>query len=762
MGAIANFLPCMLFSRLKSIAFLGLIALLAGGFWSCSQHSNGSVSKGYHNLTAHFNAYVMARDDIDEVERYLFKNRQDNYNETLPILLPLDSNATQPVRAQLDDAIKKASLVAERHQNSKWVDDAYVLIGKTRLYRQDLPNAIEVFKYVNTKGTDDDDKHEALIYLMRAYTESGDFPNGLTVAEYLRTQPLNKANTREFYLTKAYLHQRRGEPLVAAGILDATFPFLDKSETTARLHLIAGQLYESAGKSAQATDHFQKVLRTRPNYDQEFFANIYLMQADGNDAKQLARNGERFEEMLNDRKNSDLKDKIYFTMGRADVRRGNYDRALANFNKAVQTGLTNTAQVPLTYAEMGNLYFEKKRNYAKAQAYYDSALALLPQNHAGYATLANRKKSLDEFVNNQTTIEREDSLQRMAQLNPAALDQLLDKLIDQREKEDAAQAELARAVTGRSNLSGAQATNSDLAPNDRWVLYNPVQLAQGRQEFMQVWGNRPLADDWRRQNKDASQAVAAENSPLNGANPANATNPATPLPAAGTRPPVANTLNQRRAKKDELYRQIPFSADALQKSNDQLEAALFRQGKLYKFQLEQPMQAITTLDRLLARFPNSSYKPEAYYLMHLSAEQAGKPSPWHDKLLTEFPTSSYAKLLMAASKSSALAGGSTEAGKGGVNEIAANQTYTKLYDLYQSGNSTEALARVEAALGTFGGSKIADKLALLRIILIGRVQSVDAYRQALGEFVRDYPLSPLLSHIKERQAAAEQLTAKRK
>ncbi len=425
-------------------------------------------------------------------------------------------------------------------------------------------------------------------------------------------------------------------------------------------------------------------------------------------------------------------------------------------------GLTNTAQVPLTYAEMGNLYFEQKRDYARAQAYYDSSLALLPQNHPLYTTLANRKKSLDEFVNNQTTIDREDSLQRMAQMNPAALDQLLDKVIDQREKEDEARAELARQVTGRNNLSGAQATNSDLAPNDRWVLYNPIQLAQGKQEFMQVWGNRPLADDWRRQNKDASQAIASETSPLNGANPANATNPATPLPAAGTRPPVANTLNMRKAKKDELYRQIPFSTEALQKSNDLLESALYRQGKLYKFQLEQPTRTMAVLDRLLVRFPNSSYKPEAYYLMHLSAEQTGKPSPWRDKLLVEFPTSSYAKLLTAAGSGNGLAGGSALPGKGGVNEIAANETYNQLYAIYQSGNSTEALARIEAALGTFGGSKIADKMALLRIILIGKIKGVDAYQQALGEFVRDYPLSPLLSHIKERQAAAEQLSAKRK
>lgn len=734
-----------------------------GGLLSCSQQSNGTISKGYHNLTAHFNAYVMARDDIDEVERYLFKNRKDNYNEPLPILLLLDSNATQGVRAQLDDAIKKASLVAERHQNSKWLDNAYILVGKTRLYRQDLPNAIEVFKYVNTKGTNDDDKHEALIYLMRAYTETGDFANGLTVAEYLRTQPLNKTNTRDFYLTKANLHQKKGEDLIAAGILDATFSMLPKSEATARLHLITGQLYEAGGKPALATPHFAVVLKSRPNYDQEFFANIYLMQAEGTDSKQQARNAERFEAMLADRKNSDLKDKIYFTMARTDARRGNYDRALVNYNKAVQVGITNTDQVPLTYAEMGTIYFEQKRNYSKAQAYYDSALALLPQNNTLYAKLAGRKKSLDEFVANQTVIQREDSLQRLAQMNPAALDKLLDKVLDQQAKDDAAQLALAQKVTGRASVAGAQATNSDLAPADRWVLYNPVQMAQGLQEFNQTWGNRPLSDNWRRLNKDASVAVAAEASPLNGANPANATNPDPQLGATGNRPAVASTLNQRKAQKDELYRQIPFSTEALQKSNDQLESALYRQGKVYKFQLDQPVQAMTVLDQLLTRFPNSSYRPEAYYLMHLSAQQLSKPSPWRERLLTEFPTSSYAKLASADGQPTVAETGSTSATQGGpVNEVAANQSYVALYALFQAGNSTEALARTEAAIGTYGGSKIADKFALLRIILLGRVQNVEAYRQALGDFVRDYPTSLLLPHVKERQAAAEQLTAKRK
>ena len=274
---------------------LPALTALTGWLTGCSQYSEGRVSKGYHNLTAHFNAYVIARDEMDVVEQALFKNRDDNYNQPLLVLLPADSVKAQPVMPYLNDIIKMGSIVAERHQNSKWIDDSYLLLGKARLYKQDFANAIEVFKYVNTKGTDDNAKHAALVQLMRVYAEQNDFPNGLNVAEYLRAQPLNEANTRDFYLTKAYLHQRKEEPLIAAAILDAVFPLLKKGEATARLHLIAGQQYDLANQPTKAAEHYGKVLQNRPSYDQSFYASLFLIQSA--DPKIVAKSGVSFEQI---------------------------------------------------------------------------------------------------------------------------------------------------------------------------------------------------------------------------------------------------------------------------------------------------------------------------------------------------------------------------------------------------------------------------------------------------------------------------------
>ncbi|GAB4017956.1 type IX secretion system periplasmic lipoprotein PorW/SprE [Spirosoma koreense] len=746
--------------RNRLILLLSVIVSLTGGLVSCSQYSTKPISRGYHNLNAHYNAYVIARDQIAQAEQVLFRTRQENYNQLLPILLPVDSMRVQPVKPQLDDAIKKASLIPERHQNSNWLDNAYNLIGQARLLKQDLPNAIEVFKYVNTKGTNEDDKHTALVGLMRAYVEAGDYANALNVAEYLRTQPLTKTNTRDFYLTKAYLHERQGEYLTSVGILEATFPLLKKGEATARLHLIAGQLYDLIGQPVKAVEQYRQVLKSRPTYDLSFYANLFAIQSNGltGDQKRLAQSAETFENLLSDRKNSDLKDKIYFTMGLLEARSGRIDQAIKFYTQSIREAGANTAQVPYTYLEIGKLYFEKKTDYEKAKVYYDSALALLPKQSPEYTALLNRKNTLDEFVQYKTTIRTDDSLLTLAQMPPAELDRVLDKAIDQREKEAKAQAAQAKKLADQAASGGAStvpgATNSNLQPAQRWVLYNPVALSQGRQEFMTKWGNRPLEDNWRRSNKESSEAIAGAGNPLTGATPANSVNPNAPLKqsdtlnAAGTvNAPVASG---RRAQRETMMKQIPTTKEAQAQANQRIETALYKLGKLYKFQLNEPANAIPTFEQLLTRYPNTLQKPEVYYLLYLSNEQLGKTSAWKDKLLAEYPNTSYARLTGRAIAQTS------------DSEAKAQKTYAAIYELYQANNTSEALKRTEEALTQLAGSQVEDKLALLRVILVGKVKNVEAYQQALTEFVRDYPASELVPRAKEMLVAANQAMAKRK
>ena len=710
---------------------LPTILLFCGLLSSCSQQSTSTLAVGFHNVTARYNAYVIARDKMKEAENTLANNRKDDYNQLMPILLPLDSVKAMTVKALLDDVIKKASLIPDRHQNSKWVDNALVLIGKARLYKGQFADGIETLKYVNSKGKDENDKHLGLIWLMRAYIETKDFNNALAVSEYLRSEPLNKQNTVDFYLNKAYLHQQKQEYTLSVAILEETFGLLKKNEETARVHFAAAQMYDLLEKPAMANVHYKAVLRNRPSYDLGFFASMDEIQNEAlTDPNISTENG--FKKLLNDRKNSDLKDRLYYSMGMIENRKQQYQPALGFFKKSIQNTTINTSQVPYTYLEMAKINYDKLQNYEQAKAYYDSSLALLPRDSPQFQKITDRKIVLDDFVKNLTTVRTEDSLQRLSQMNPNTLEKFLDGLIEKQITEEAKQAEDARKLI---DAAKSLAINADLDgdPKERFVLYDVVSANQGKIDFQQKWGRRNLEDDWRRSKKTSA---STEQVSTRGSNSTNeiASN-------STENQKITKNSPEWKTRRDALYKNIPLRREDFEASNKRVEDALYQLGKIYKFGLEEPQNSTKTFESLVNRFPTTSYKQETYYLLYLLADKTPKQADWKNKLAAEFPNSPYLKILNRTG--------------GAVVAVAANpeqqaqKDYEEVLALYDSGNYTEAYARLESDILNHAGTKAEDKFGFLKIYLSARLQGRDGYMKAINEFIKKYPKSQNFSRAKE-------------
>ncbi|MFN8345383.1 MAG: tetratricopeptide repeat protein [Spirosomataceae bacterium] len=723
-----------------------LLSGILGLFSGCSQYSTGRLSVGYHNLTAKYNAYVIARDKMREVDIALRKNRKEDYNQLLPILSPLDSVEARSVEALLQDVIKKASLVPDRHQNSRWVDNALVLIGRARLYKGQFTDGIETLRYVNAKGRDEEDKQEGLIWLMRAYVETKDYNSALSVAEFLRSQPLNDENTRNYYLVKAYLHQQKQEYPLALGILEETFPLLPKNEATARIHFAAAQMYDLLDKPKAANLHYEAVARNRPSYDLGFFAGMNALQNRAlTDASVSTESG--FKRMLNDRKNSDLRDRLYYSMGVIETRKKNYPKAIDFFQQSVQQTTTNTSQVPYTYLEMAKVYYDKLQNYELAKAYFDSSLILLPPNSAQFQKVRDRKEVLDEFVKQITTIRTEDSLQRLSQMNPGTLDKFLDGVIENEIAEQERKIKEAQKLVAQAQALSTNSVNFDGNPAERFVLYDVTAVNRGKMEFRQRWGNRALEDDWRRSSKVATLLSQTEN-----ITPASTQKAPTNVPLIGDDlSKMTKDSPEWKAKKDALYRNIPLRKQELDASNQRIEDAYYKLGKIYKFNLEEPENAVKTFEQTLSRFPSSNYKPEIYYLLYLTVPKTNQEG-WKEKLIAEFPNSSYTRLLTKSSGTVAASGNP---------ELEAQKDYEKILALYQINNFSEAYAQLEMAIVTYAGSKMEDKYALLRIYLLGKLQGREAYLKALNSFIKDYPTSTLLPRVREVLEAQQSTTVKK-
>ena len=295
---------------MRKVFIISILAIICFG---CSQFSHSPISLFWHNTNARFNSLIIARDNMKIAEKAIFEDRGEVYSQLMPILLPIDSVKNQSMKVNFEEVIKKTSLIAERHSNSRFLDEAYLLLGKARLYKGDNLNAIEIFKFIYTKGKVEDQKHASLIWLMRAYIEEKDYETALKVSETLRILDLNKQNTIDFYLAKAYLHELRGEYKISVAIAEEALKLMKRGDMTARVHYATGQMYDILEKPAAAALHYEAVWKMHPVYDLEFYARMNSLLDEASIRRgNIADLQKDFREMLADRKNKDLKDKIYF------------------------------------------------------------------------------------------------------------------------------------------------------------------------------------------------------------------------------------------------------------------------------------------------------------------------------------------------------------------------------------------------------------------------------------------------------------------
>ena len=722
----------------KTTILLALCLLTA----ACSQFSNSPMSKVWHNTNARFNSLVIARENMKQAEKDLFDKREENYSSLMTIFVPIDSVKSQAVATNLKEVIDKTSLIAERHTNSKYLAEAYILLGKARLLKEDYINAVEVFKFINTTSSNEKGKHSALIWLMRAYTEQKDYDTALKVSEVLRTLDLNNENTRDFYLTKAYLHQKREEFAISAAIGEEALKLMPKGEKTARVQYAVGQMYDMLGQPAKALPHFQAVAKNRPNYDMEFYARMNTLLDEAAALRgSTAGVQENFKKMLNDRKNTDLKDKIYFTMGGLEIKKQNYPKAIEYFNASLRNSKGNSTQNAYTYLELAELNYNQLLKYDVASMYYDSTLTALPKTSTDYERIAKRAISLGDFVKYQKVLIVEDSLQRLAAMNPTALDKTLERVIKQKEEDERQMQEIAQKIVSQNSIPVERLSDKD-ADFKRWALYDPLVISRNKSDFQQLWGNRPLEDNWRRKDKEAGSISFKVEKGIVGQETTNKQVPKQTPEETKKQQEDEDALALERKKK-ELYNKIPTTPEKLIASKRKQEEAYYQVGKIYKFQFNEPQNAIETFQTLLAKFPTTVHEVEVLYLLTLLSENQATSS-YRKNLIDKYPASTYARQLM---RGNVQITGDTES-KAGV-------VYSQAFNLYSNESYDSAMKLTEDGLITYTGTSIEDKFAMLRIFLFAKTEQKNAYKQALNEFIQGYPSSSLMSRAKEMMAVVE-------
>jgi tetratricopeptide (TPR) repeat protein len=669
-----------------------------------------------------------------EVETAINTSHKNNFNKYLKVFSDVDSTIIRSMDAQLDDCIKKSSIAIQRHPNSKWVDDSYVIVGKARYYLADFVNAIETFKYVNTKGEDDNARHEALIWLMRSFIDYNELNNAIAVSDYLKKEELNKDNEEFLALTRAYFFQQNEDYDNMLQYLVEIVPELSKKENVARIYYIIAQVYHDKGMDDEAYTYYHQCLKSNPNYELYFYSRLNIAQVtklgDQDDIKKIRK---YFKQLLRDNKNLEFRDKIYYEMANFEIKQDNYDEAIAYYKSSVSSSIRNQRQKGYSYLKLGEIYYSHFKNYELAKNYYDSTIQVLPNDDDLYESVAERQEILANFVEQINIIHLQDSLLSLADMDSVTLYAYLDQVIEERQKKAEEEREkLKKSQRGQTyaqtNIYDPyQAVNNVNAPSSGsvWYFYSSNAVSMGQSEFRRVWGDIKLTDNWRRSNK--AKAIPFEDTELEES-----------FTEAADSLPVDDGLS-RILERDNLLSTIPFSEEDKKASLIMVENAHYQLGKIYNFDLEEKVNAAETYETLLNRFAESTYKPEVLYLLYLVYKdlEDEKYQAVGDELIRLFPNTTFAKLVRNPNYEEE-------------SDLASEklmQYYKIAYELYLIDNLDSALFTINEGMMKYPDNSFSDNMTLLQIMIWAKTDGFYKYQYELQQFENKYPESELIDFV---------------
>jgi tetratricopeptide (TPR) repeat protein len=682
----------------------------------CSSQKDTFINRLFHNTTAHFNAYYLAKEKISELEKNIKESHQEDFSQVLPIFYPIDSAVIQENGDLIKEARELASKAIDWHKISKWVDPGYFLLGKLDYYQADFDEAMNTFKYLNVNSKQKEVRHLSLIQLLRTFIDLRIFDDAAYVIDFLSKEPdINKENMQYLYKTLAYYYEVRGENDMIVPALNKSLENTDDKKERSRLNFIMGQLYQRAGLDAIAYDYYQKSLNGNPPYERTFFAQLYSQQVvELEKSRDLKRVRNYYDGLYKDRKNIELRDVILYEKALFELNQEELEEAIRLLELAAEEPGNNPKQKGYIYKKLSEIYFEEKKNYQTTKHYVDLALQNFKETDSQFDQLSFQKEVLDEYVYNYELIQRNDSLLQLAQLSPEEQEAFADQYIKKEEERLLREAEEANAPKSTNilnNLLALGGGGSGSGNNFYWD--NSLAMQQGAIEFARVWGKRPLEDNWRRSNRSFRE------------------NPGEMISDPDSGPELEPDSEEPEERiilpdKESLLMNIPRDSASQAYMNEEMEEAYFLVGKLLFFDLKEPLPAIDYLENLIQKYPETARKPETYYTLYLAAKEVnGNASQYADRLKSEFPESPYTKSL-----------NNPERASGNEANLVSAQNYRTAYRLYAEGEFDASRSLIQQTLNEYSLTKNTEKLMLLDIMISGKLGHTEIYHTRLEKYIQ--------------------------
>ncbi len=766
---------------LKHSFFTAFILFLV----ACSTKRDTFLARNSHALSTRDNILYNGQIGLDKGIKEIKTGSKDNFWKRLPIerMQIVDDNAAtakaknanfELAEAKATKAIQKHSMNIGGQEKNYQIDEAYLLLGKSRYYDQRFIPALDAFNYILYKYPTSSNIYQAKIWREKANMRLGndaqviknisklldekDFKKAKTAKETanvaigtdgkfknyeskrskelkLKKQVIADANA---LLSQSFLNMEEKDSAIAK--LKVAESFTKVNSERARYRFILGQLYQEKGVKDSAIYSYQSVIDMNRKAEREMVIQAYAKKAQLFDYQ----NGDKdsfvktYKKLVDDRENRPFLDVIYHQMGVFYDKQNNQESAKEFYNASLKRNSPDSYLVASNYRNLGDMHF-KNAEYSIAAKYYDSTLVKLDVKTREYIHVKKVRKDLDEVIEYESIAKENDSILNIVALSDTDRILFFEKHIDKLKKSDEAKKKLEEkqketlANIDRNNINSADdpvPTNSgmptkkpSLAPPSMpsasgnsaanvFYFYNPSTVAFGKIEFKKKFGNRELGGNWRLSTNTTEVADGAVSDTT-----ATAKKEAAKEVAEYTTVFYLDQLPKTQAEIDEIAKKRNF--------------AYYQLGVIYKEKFKEYQLASKKLEQLLTYNPEEKFVlPSMYNLYKIyQITDNAKAEEMKARISSQYPNSRYAQIINNANPNSVSSKDTPE------------DVYDKWYKLYQEEQYVEVLGKMDDLILQYSGDEIVSKFELLKANILGKLNGLEAYKNAMQYVLDNYPTS---------------------
>jgi tetratricopeptide (TPR) repeat protein len=615
------------------------------------------------------------------------------------------------------------------------------LLGKARYYDQRFIPALDAFNYILYKYPSSDKIYQAKIWREKTNMRLGNDAqvikniSKLLDEKKLKKQVIADANA---LLSQSFLNLEEKDSAIVK--LKVAEHFTKVNSERARYRFILGQLYQELGVKDTAIYFYQSVIDMNRKAEREIMIQAHVKKAQLFDFE----NGDKdafvktYNKLIADRENRPFLDAIYYEMGMFYDEQNNQELAKKFYNSSLKSNSSDSYLVASNYRNLGNMHF-KNAEYPIAAKYYDSTLVKLDVKTREHIHIKKVRKDLDEVIEYEYVAKENDSILNIVALSETDRILYFENHIGKLKKSDENRRILeekqkeALANTDRNNInsnddlpavqkSGMPPKKPSLAPPSMagisgntanvFYFYNPTTVAFGKIEFKKKWGNRALEGNWR----------------LSSTKMADVSNVVSDTTA---------TAKREEPKEVEQYT-TAFYLDQLPKTQTEIDEitkkrnfAYYQLGIIYKEKFKEYELAGKKLEQLLVYNPEEKLVlPTMYNLYKIyQITDSAKAEEMKNRISSQYPNSRYAQIINNTNADSV---SSTE---------TPEDVYDKWYKLYQEEQFAEVLAKLDDLILQFSGDEIVPKFELLKANILGKLNGLEAYKNAMQYVADNYPTS---------------------